>query len=394
MAGLPNISCMPKDHAENVALLRSRPLDSLLCLNPECPDHGLQVPGLLTVRYLRANGTIRYLRCTSCGAQFSERKGTPLFDLRLPEGTIFDVLRHHVEGVGVRSVARLCGVKHTTVIRIIKRFGDHFHAWHDRYVRGITVAELQMDEKWSFAFKKNKHCDIVDDSTGDVGDQWDHNAMAAESRLMVSLVPGKRTTEKTVELIGDFAARTGGVPPALTTTDEHHAYAEALAAQYPSPDGAKDESGRPKVDPRLLYATVRKTREKGRVVKVRRTIVFGTQAQLDAALAASTCSTTINTSFVERYNGTDRHFNKRKARATPAFSKDVEVHEAASWIGVTAYNFCRAHGGLNQKTPDGPPVKRTPAMAAGIVDRIISLVEIAFTPLLASLQAGLRGITA
>ena len=76
--------------------------------------------------------------------------------------------------------------------------------------------------------------------------------------------------------------------------------------------------------PELCYATVRKRREKG-CVEVVRTVVFGTLCWLDALLKRSTASTTINTSFVERNNGTDRHPNSRKRRKTYAFSKDLAI---------------------------------------------------------------------
>jgi hypothetical protein len=80
----------------------------------------------------------------------------------------------------------------------------------------------------------------------------------------------------------------------------------------------------------LLYATVPKTREKNRVVKVERRLIFGTLLALAAALVASAVSAVVNTVFVERHNGTDRNRNARKARKTYCFSKDWEVHEAVS----------------------------------------------------------------
>jgi len=57
-------------------------------------------------------------------------------------------------------------------------------------------------------------------------------ALAAESRLVVSMVPGKRTKDKTQELVDDFAARTGGAPPALVTSDEYAPYATVLRQVY------------------------------------------------------------------------------------------------------------------------------------------------------------------
>lgn len=80
--------------------------------------------------------------------------------------------------------------------------------------------------------KKQKNCDADNLADQDYGDQWDHVALAAESRLVVSMVPGKRTGQNTVELVKDFAARTGGQPPALVTSDEYAPYATTLAKQY------------------------------------------------------------------------------------------------------------------------------------------------------------------
>jgi len=67
--------------------------------------------------------------------------------------------------------------------------------------------------------------------------------------------------------------------------------------------------------PDLGYATVHKTRENGRVVKVTQTVVFGTMLLIDALLKRLHCGNTINTSYVERNNGTDRLQNARKARS-------------------------------------------------------------------------------
>jgi hypothetical protein len=57
----------------------------------------------------------------------------------------------------------------------------------------------------------------------------------------------------------------------------------------------------------LTYAIVAKTREKGRVVAIATRVVFGTMAAVVAALGISKVSRSVNTSFVERQNGKDRH---------------------------------------------------------------------------------------
>jgi len=203
------------------------------------------------------------------------------------------------------------------------------------------------------------------------------------------MVPGKRTGENTAKLVADFAERTGGTPPALVTSDEYAPYATALATQYgqlitPPRTGKPGRPAHPYnvPSPDLVYATVHKTREKGRVVEVTRKLVYGNTYQLEAALAASTVSKTVNTSFIERYNGTDRHFNARKVRDTYAFSKDRVVHEAASWIGITVYNFCRPQRALAPRGPERERSQwRTPAVIAGLAPTTLTLFDIVQAPL-------------
>jgi hypothetical protein len=138
--------------------------------------------------------------------------------------------------------------------------------------------------------------------------------------------------------------------------------------------------GRPrapsKVPPEdLTDAVVEKTRAKGRVVKLLTRVVFGTMAAVVAALAMSRVSTVINTSFVERQNGTDRHRNARKARTTYRFSKDWRFHEAVTYLTMYAYNFCWAVRTLRTRDDQGGWVKRSPAVAAGLTDHVWSMSE-------------------
>src|SRR5258708_24227033 len=51
-------------------------------------------------------------------------------------------------------------------------------------------------------------------------------------------------------------------------------------------------------------------------------VVFGTLAAVMAALAVSLVSTAVNTVFIERHHGSDRHRNRRKVRKICCFSKD------------------------------------------------------------------------
>jgi hypothetical protein len=52
---------------------------------------------------------------------------------------------------------------------------------------------VQFDEKWGFVGKKEKRCRADDPADRRCGDNWDHVAFDPEHKLVVSLVPGKRT---------------------------------------------------------------------------------------------------------------------------------------------------------------------------------------------------------
>jgi len=214
------------------------------------------------------------------------------------------------------------------------------------------------------------------------GDDWDHTAVDPESRLLLCLVPGKRDGAVCERLVRQVHERTGGRLDVLITSDEHAPYETAVREVYgvATPRPRRPGPGRPpkpvKVVPaELCYATVRKRREKGRVVEVVRTVVFGTMAVLNALLRRSKASTTINTSFVERNNGTDRHQNSRKRRKTYGFSKELAMHRAASFFIGYSYNFCWPVRTLRARGPDGSWQARTPAMAAGLSDHVWTTEE-------------------
>ena len=227
--------------------------------------------------------------------------------------------------------------------------------------------------------QKEKNCSPDAERAGDC---WDHTAIDPESRLIVSLVVGKRTAESTRALVQDFRARTGGRVMRLMTSDEHAPYEDAIRTAYgrlvqPPPTG---RPGRPRspyveVPPEVTYATVNKERESNKVVRVTPRVIFGTGLAVVLALIASKVSRTINTCFMERHNGTDRNRCSRKIRKTYQFSKDWATHRAATEFSYFSYNFCWTVRTLRIRDENKRWHERTPAMAAGLTDQVWSLTE-------------------
>jgi transposase-like protein len=91
-----------------------------------------------------------------CGKHFPERAGTPFFRTPLPPEKLLGIAQHLVEGTGLRSTGRLCGVTLNTVLRYARRAGDHAAAFHDPRVQHVAVNQVQADEAWAFVGKKGQ----------------------------------------------------------------------------------------------------------------------------------------------------------------------------------------------------------------------------------------------
>jgi transposase-like protein len=110
-------------------------LSRFCCQNPDCSNYGIRGESNLSVcdRYGK-HKQYRLLYCNVCKARFSERKGTPFFQARLPTEKVVSVLEHIAEGCGVRKTERLVGVHRDTVTRYSRLAGEHASKAHDELV--------------------------------------------------------------------------------------------------------------------------------------------------------------------------------------------------------------------------------------------------------------------
>jgi hypothetical protein len=207
-------------------------------------------------------------------------------------------------------------------------------------------------------------------------------------------VVGRRTAETALEAFLDFYERTDGQLPELITTDEYAPYFAVIVSVYGvlredlELSQAEKEAFWEHLPPlyfpvETAYATVHKERAKGHVVKVEPRVLLGTAAQVQEALERGTTAATVNTSYVERWIGTNRHFNARKARKVYTFSKDLLFHVAVTWLVVVFYNFVWKPHSLREQVQADPPRYhyRTPAMAAGLATEPWSLQRVLTYPI-------------
>jgi IS1 family transposase len=220
--------------------------------------------------------------------------------------------------------------------------------------------------------KKEKQC--ANHEREEAGDQWDHTAVAADSKLVVSLMVGKRTYKHTLALVQDAKDRLRhGHLPAIFT-DAFAGYESALLEVFGRRYPAKGRGRREVIRWRqgLAYGQVKKCYKGGRVDRVAVRAVHG-KARLAHVLYLLGYKQ-INTSVVERHNGTSRLRNQRKVRKTLACSKAPRYHRWMSWLSVGLYNFCRGHSSL-KSVQDGQVQHRSPAMAARLTDHIWTVRE-------------------
>ena len=193
----------------------------------------------------------------------------------------------------------------------------------------------------------------------------------------------ERSEEEATAFLAACKARTDGHAPWFTS-EKLPAYVAALIANdsTPEPPPAQRGRGRPRQTPRrvleaaLLYAQGDKRREQGRVVEVRRRIVFGAREIITEVLG----SQPLNTAYVERDPLTSRQSIGRLVRQTLSHAKQSSFLRRHLALEDAVFNVVRPHPALRIAIPQ-PTLgctwqQRTPAMAAELTDHIWSLEEL------------------
>lgn len=133
--------------------------------------------------------------------------------------------------------------------------------------------------------------------------------------------------------------------------------------------------------PNLCHAQVEKRRVGGRVVEVRRRIIFGSVGDIARILEADACGSQINTAYVERDNLTSRQSTGRLVRKTLSHAKQERLLRRHFALEEAIYNFVRSPSALRVKLPRRGAYgrkweQRTPALAAGLTEHIWTLEEL------------------
>jgi IS1 family transposase len=252
------------------------------------------------------------------------------------------------EGMSIRATTRLTGASKNTVAKLLVAVGHAVTAYQDKALRNLKSQRVQIDEIWSFIYCKNDNVKRAKSAPAEAGDVWTWTAIDADSKLLVSWYLGARDTDAALHFLTDLRSRLAN--RIQLTSDGHRPYLQAVDTAF------GDD-----VD----YAMLNK--------------IYGADPQGQKRYSPAKCigaekrkitgepdTKHISTSYVERANLTMRMHMRRFTRLTNAFSKKMENHAATIALHSMFYNFVRIHQTL----------KVTPAMAAGVTDKLWEISDI------------------
>lgn len=251
-----------------------------------------------------------------------------------------------VEGNSMRATQRMTGFAKKTVERALHEIGDACQKLCDDRMVNLACEQIQCDEIWAFVYAKEKN--VPPALKGIVGDTWTWIAIDPVTKLIPAWFVGDRTAQSAYKFMLNLQKRLAN--RVQLTTDGHLAYLVAVKAAF---------MARP-----IDYGMLVKLYGEGESGKYSPSEVIGARRE---TVLGKPALANISTSHAERNNLTLRMSNRRFTRLTNGFSKSLPSHKHSLALHFTHYNFCRIHQTL----------RCTPAMEAGLTDRVWELSELA-----------------
>jgi IS1 family transposase len=246
-----------------------------------------------------------------------------------------------VEGNSIRATARMVGVEHKTVMRVLLRVGENCAELMDSKMQALPCKIVQADEIWTYVGKKEKRI-TAGDNPELVGDQYVFVAMDSETKLIPCYRVGKRNAVNTWYFVQDLQERLAN--RVQLTTDGFRPYLPAVEDAF----GAD-------VDYAMLIKIYQEPANRDKRYSPGEFV-----SATPIPVTGNPKPNLISTSHIERQNLTMRMQLRRFTRLTNAFSKKLSHLKAACALHFAWYNFCRIHSSL----------RVTPAMQAGITDHV------------------------
>lgn len=125
------------------------------CPNRACVNFQRLGTGSI-IRYGKTRQGEQRYQCKACGKTFSARTGTVFYRRRKPIQTVVEALAMLAEGMRIRSVARVKGVKADTVLRWLFSAASHALSVEAVLLEHYRLSACQIDALWTYVKRKKK----------------------------------------------------------------------------------------------------------------------------------------------------------------------------------------------------------------------------------------------
>jgi transposase-like protein len=337
---------------------------TVFCPNLDCPARGQVGQGNIGVHHLQER---RYI-CHVCKKTFSATKGTPFYRLRSDVNVVTLVLALLSHGCPGCAIVFAFGLDERTVRDWEQRAGHHSEQVHQQLVQHPRdLGQVQADE---IRVKMQK---VV---------VWLAMALQVSTRLWLGATVGEQRDETLLTELMQKVRACALCRPLLFCVDGFRAYLGAIHTVFRE-SVPTHPIGRPQLRPwdGIHIAQVVKQYAQGHVIGVVRRIVQGTEAQVNRLVQTTQGDGVINTAYIERLNATFRARLAGLVRRGRSLLQQTQTLQVGVYLVGTIYNFCTYHESLRVPLYVGRAgrthwVSRTPAMAAGITDRLWSVSEL------------------
>ena len=180
-----------------------------------------------------------------------------------------------------------------------------------------------------------------------------------KSRFLLESIIGPRTLKTALQLTASVAVYSKDKDPPLILIDDHLPYPQAILQVFGDIKHGRRKNARgrfkhPRLKPPadLQVGVVKKIRDyRGYLLKVSSKALFGKKKEIEKRIQKLGIGRKINTSHMERLNGTIRGQQARLIRRTHAGSHLEEMLQYSIWLWRDLYNWTRIHYSLLDETP-------------------------------------------
>jgi hypothetical protein len=200
-----------------------------------------------------------------------------------------------------------------------------------------------------------------------------------KSRFLLESIIAPRTLETALQLTASVAVYSTDEDLPLILIDDHLPYPQAILQVFGNIKHCRRKNGKgrfkcPRLKPpaNLQVGVVKKLRDsRGNLLKVSSRALFGKKKEIEKRIRKLGIGRKINTSHMERLNGTIRGQQARLIRRTRAGSHLEGMLQYSIWLWRDLYNWTRVHYSL----PD-----ETPAMALCLTEEVWTVLKYVLYP--------------